>query len=44
MLKVGNEFAENKKRAKIWGPGSRFPGQSVSLSTLVVDQMEVEFV
>ncbi|TSC90362.1 MAG: small GTP-binding protein [Microgenomates group bacterium Gr01-1014_5] len=44
MLKVGNEFAENKKGAKIWGPGSRFPGQSVSLSTLVVDQMEVEFV
>lgn len=44
MLKVGAEFAQNKKFAKIWGPGSRFPGQSVSLTTLIVDQIEVEFV
>lgn len=44
MVKIGSEFAEGKKGAKIWGNGSRFPGQSVSLSTFVSDQMEVEFV
>lgn len=43
MLKVGTEFAEGKKSAKIWGPSSRFPGQSVSLTSKVVDKMEVEF-
>lgn len=44
MRKVGNEFAENKKGAKIWGPGSRFPGQEVSLTASVVDGMEIMFV
>lgn len=44
MSKIGSEFSEGKKSAKIWGPGSRFPGQAVSLTTKVVDQMEVEFV
>lgn len=44
MYKIGNDFAENKKSAKIWGPGAKFPGQTVSLSTPVVDEMEVMFV
>ncbi len=44
MQKVGHEFAENKKGAKIWGPGSKFSAQEVSLSTLVVDEMEVLFI
>lgn len=42
--KVGGEFAEGKKFAKIWGPGARFPGQTVSLSTEVKDEIEVMFV
>jgi uncharacterized protein len=42
-IKVGNEFAEDKEKAKIWGPGSKFPGQTVSLSAPVVDEVEVMF-
>jgi|SRR3989344_4685196 len=43
MRKIGTEFAENKKSAKIWGTGAKFPGQEVSLDTLVVDGIEVLF-
>lgn len=43
MNKIGSEFAENKKGVKIWGSGSRFPGQEVSLSTKIIDAMEVMF-
>lgn len=41
--KIGTEFAKTVKEAKIWGPGSRFPGQKVSLATKVQDEMEVLF-
>lgn len=41
--KVGTEFARTVKEVKIWGPSSRFPGQKVSLSTRVQDEMEILF-
>lgn len=42
--KIGDEFAETKRRAKIWGTGAKFPGQEVSLSTQVQDGMQVRFI
>ena len=42
--KIGNEFVEDKIGAKIWGPGSKFPGQKVSLKTAVVEGMQVRFI
>lgn len=42
--KIGTDFAENKKKAKIWGAGAKFPGQEVSLSTEVLEGMQVRFV
>lgn len=41
--KIGTEFAKTVKEVKIWGPGSRFPGQKVSISAKVLDEMEVMF-
>ncbi len=41
--KIGTEFAPTVKEAKIWGLGSRFPGQKVSMSIKVQDEMEVMF-
>jgi len=41
---IGTEFAENKKRAKIWGPTAKFPGQEVSLSTKAQEGLQVRFV
>ena len=43
-LKIGSDFAEDKKEAKIWGPGAKFPGQEVSLTTKVQEGMQVRFV
>lgn len=43
-LKIGEEFAEDKIAAKIWGAGSIFPGQEVSLSTHVLEDMQVRFI
>jgi uncharacterized protein len=40
---IGNEFVEGKTRAKIWGSGSKFPGQDVSLSTKVQEGMQIRF-
>jgi uncharacterized protein len=40
---IGSEFAEDKKSAKIWNKGAKFPGQEVSLSTRVEDGMQVRF-
>lgn len=42
--KIGNEFAENKTRAKIWGPGAKFPEQEVSLNTKVKDGMQIRYI
>ena len=41
---IGTEFATRVKSAKIWGPGSKFPGQEVSLSTKVVEGMQIQFI
>jgi uncharacterized protein len=41
---IGTDFAENKKRAKIWGASAKFPGQEVPLSTIALDGMQVRFV
>jgi small GTP-binding protein len=42
--KLGSEFLENKKRAKIWGIGAKHPGQEVSFSTKLQDDMQIRFV
>ncbi len=42
--KLGTEFAEDKKGAKIWGPGAKFPEQEVSLTTKAQEDMQVRFV
>ena len=42
--KIGEEFADNKKAAKIWGDKARFPGQEVSLSAPVSDEMQIRFI
>ena len=41
---IGEEFAEDKKRALVWGEGAKFPGQEVSLTKQVVDGMQIRFV
>ena len=42
-LKIGSEFSQGKKLAKIWGKGAKFSGQEVSLSTVVAEGMQVRF-
>jgi len=42
--KIGTEFAEKVKSAKIWGGHARFPGQEVSLSTKVSGGMTIRFI
>ena len=42
--KIGEEFAENKERAVIWGSGSKFPAQEISLSTKIEEGMMVRFI
>lgn len=42
-LKIGTEFTE-KKEAKIWGSGSKFPGQIVPLTRTVQDGMQIRFI
>src|SRR3989338_217194 len=44
MDKISTEFKEGIKEVKIWGPGARFPGQTVSFSTRVEDNMQIMFV
>lgn len=44
LQKLGTEFQKKYKKAKIWGTGSKFPGQEVSLSTQVVDGMQIRFI
>ncbi len=42
--KIGTNFAESHKLVKIWGPGAKFPGQEVSLSTKVQEGMKIQFI
>jgi len=44
MMSLGTNFSENKTFARIWGNGSKFPGQEVSLSSQAVDGMQVRFI
>lgn len=44
MNLIGQEFAENKGKAKIWGSGAKFPGQEVSLKTEAKEGMQVRFI
>lgn len=41
---IGTEFALGKKLAKVWGQGSKFPGQELSLKTKVVEGMQIRFI
>lgn len=42
--KIGPDFAERVKIAKIWGTGAKFPGQEVSFDTKILDGMQVRFI
>ncbi|TEU01755.1 TGS domain-containing protein, partial [Candidatus Woesebacteria bacterium] len=42
--KIGEDFAEEKKEAVIWGTGAKFPSQEVSLSTEVKEGMQIRFI
>ena len=42
--KIGSDFVQDKKKAKIWGTDAKFPGQEVSLSTKVAEGMQVRFI
>ena len=42
--KIGSEFAQGKRLAKIWGPSAHFPGQEVPLSTTVLESLQVRFI
>ncbi len=42
--KIGSDFSEAKKMAKIWGSSARFGGQEVPLTTKVAEGMQVRFV
>ncbi len=44
IAKIGTDFAEDKKRAKIWGPGAKFSGQEVSLQTKIKEGMKIRFI
>ena len=37
-LKIGEEFAEDHERAKIWENGAKFPGQEVSISKEALEE------
>ena len=41
--KIGSDFAESKKLVKIWGGTAKFPGQEVSLTTKVAENMQIRF-
>lgn len=43
-LKIGTDFAQGKKIAKIWGTFARFPAQEVSLTTQVAEGMQIRFI
>jgi len=41
--KIGSDFFAKTKGAKINGPGAKFADQEVSLSTKVVEGMQIRF-
>jgi hypothetical protein len=43
-LKIGSDFAENKKFVKIWGTAAKFPGQEASFETKVQEGMQIQFI
>ena len=42
-LKIGTDFSQKVKSAKINGPGAKFIDQEVSLDTKVVEKMQIKF-
>jgi len=42
--KIGSDFAENKKLAKIWGDQARYQGQEVPLTTKISEGLQVRFI
>jgi small GTP-binding protein len=42
--KIGTEFAEGKKLAKIWGESAHYPGQEVPLNTPVKEGLQIRFI
>lgn len=42
--KIGPEFAASTVNAVIWGAGAKFPGQKVSLSTIIQEGMQIRFI
>ncbi len=42
--KIGEDFAQGKRGAKIWGSGAKFSAQEVSLSTEAQDGMQIRFI
>jgi len=42
--KISDDFINEKNRATIWGPGSKFPGQEVSLSREIKEGMQIRFI
>lgn len=44
LAELGSEKKEEYKLAKIWGPGSKFPGQIVNLEKKIVEEMRIKFV
>ena len=43
LKRISSEMRDDVNRACIWGKNARFPGQEVSLKSLVFDEMEVWF-
>jgi len=43
-IKIGTDFAAEKKLVKIWGIGAKFPGQEVSFDTKVKEGMKIRFI
>jgi hypothetical protein len=41
---IGPDFAEEHKKARIWGTGAKFPGQEVSMSTKILENMQICFI
>jgi len=43
LKRISNQMRDDVNKAYIWGKGARFPGQEVSFSFQVFDEMEVYF-